>query len=150
VEGVVGDGERRQTVAVPFWVLVLAGAVFGAAIAGTAVGLIVGGGSRSNAVGHTITYSVTGCCDAVNIAYGVPGRSGQARKAEEINVALPWTKTVVAAGPLTGYRVSSGPGVNGGAVTCTISEDGTLLNERTASRTVGGAPTTATCSLPGS
>jgi hypothetical protein len=149
-EGVVGDGGRRQTVAVPFWVLFLAGVVLGAAIAGTVVGLIVGGGSSSNAAGHTITYSVTGCCDPVDIVFGVPTGSGQRRKAEEGNVALPWSKTVIASGALRGYRVSSGPGVNGGTVTCTVSEDGTVLNEHTAWRTAGGGPATATCALPGS
>jgi hypothetical protein len=149
-EGLVSDGERRPTVAVPVWTLVLAGVVLGAAVAGTAVGLVVDGGSNSNAVGHTITYSVTGCCDDVIVDYGVPEGSRKSGHAEEKNVALPWSKTVIAYGALTGYSVSTSLGINGGSVTCTISEDGTMLNEHTAQRAAGGAPATATCSLPGS
>jgi hypothetical protein len=146
----VGEGDKRQTVAVPVWALVLAGVVLGAAIAGTTVGLVVGGGSSNNAADHIITYTVTGCCGDVNIVYGIPEPSGRSGTAEEKGVALPWSKTVIATGSLTGYSVSSGPGINGGTVTCTISEDGKMISEHTVRRTAGGAPATATCSLRGS
>ena len=147
--GPVGEGDKGRTVAVPVWALVLAGVVLGAAIAGTVVGLVVGGGSGSNAADRTITYSVTGCCANVNIVYGVPEHSRRSGTAEDKNVALPWSKTVIASGSLAGYSVSSGPGISGGTVTCTISEDGTMVSEHTAQRTAGGGPATATCSLRG-
>jgi hypothetical protein len=131
----------------PRWLWVTTGlfVIVLAIIAGT-VAMLNGNGHQQ----HTITYSVTGCCADVIIVYRVPEGSGQSGKAEDNKVALPWSKTVIASGPLTGYSVSTGPGIQGGSVTCTISEDGKMLDQNTAQRTAGGAPSTATCSLPGS
>jgi hypothetical protein len=96
---------------------------------------------------HVITYSVTGAGGASDVL--VFYTTAQGRGAVE-NVNLPWSKTVIVSGSLKGFGVSAGTDPNGGYVTCTISEDGTVINQETAhgnNLLPGGQ---ANCNLPGS
>lgn len=95
---------------------------------------------------HTIVYSVTGSGQTSDITYNTfQEGSGQTGMTQDNDVALPWTKTVTASGLLTDFDVSATVGLNGGTVTCSISEDGKQIATNTAS----GAFATADCNSSG-
>lgn len=97
-------------------------------------------------VQHTVVYSVTGTGSVNNVTYAtVQEGNGQQGESQVTNVSLPWTKTITASGLFTAFTVSGTVGVGGGSITCTIKEDGKVLNTNTAS----GAFATATCNATG-
>ena len=79
-----------------------------------------------------VTYSVTGSAtsNASSITYQTPeGGGARGGKMQEIDASLPWTRTVVTSGlnaPLF-VRVEN-RSVGLFSVTCSISEDGTVLS----------------------
>ncbi len=98
--------------------------------------------SNSASTKHTINYSVTGSGTANDITYDtLQEGNGQNGEAQVTNVALPWSKTIQASGLVTAFTLSATVGSGGGSVTCTITEDGKVVNTNTAT----GAFATATC-----
>ena len=101
-------------------------------------------GERSNSAStkRRINYSVTGSGTANDITYDtLQEGNGQNGEAQVTNVALPWSKTIQASGLVTAFTLSATVGSGGGSVTCTITEDGKVVNTNTATE----AFATATC-----
>jgi hypothetical protein len=126
-----------------FWIVIVLLAGIGAY---TVIGR--GGGAPANnatAQTNTIVYSVTGSGTPTvsTITYANIGNGkGQTGQVAVSDVAIPWSKTITAKGPLTAFSLTV---VNGSVglsyVTCTISENGELLSTNTSK----GPSATASC-----
>ncbi len=123
-----------------FWLLIVvalgfSGCVATASLAGVAVDHI----AHEH---HTIVYSVTGTSRGTAINYAtLQEGDGQSGSSELTAVALPWTRTISASGLVTIYHVSAETGPAGGSVTCSITDNGSLVSEKTAT----GAFRSASC-----
>jgi hypothetical protein len=89
---------------------------------------------------HTIVYGVTGSGTA-NITYDSfdNGHNGSAQNSD---VSLPWTKTIVGSGIFNYYTVTATLSEAGGTLTCSISVDGRRISTNSAN----GAFASASCS----
>ena len=84
--------------------------------------------------GRTGEHSVTGSGTtmASTIAYAtLQEGNGQNGESEATNAPLPWTKTITASGLLTAFSLSA-QNSGGGSITCTITEDGKVVDTNTA------------------
>jgi hypothetical protein len=129
-----------------FWVLMVVLVFMGGCIA------IVAGVSTSidhkAHQQHTVVYSITGSgtSTASDITYAtVQQGSGQNGEAQATNAPVPWSKTITASGLFTAFSLSAQNG-GSGSITCTISEDGRVLNTNTAT----GQFAVASCDATGS
>jgi hypothetical protein len=95
---------------------------------------------------HTVVYTVTGTSQGTAITYAtLQEGNGQNGSAELTATALPWTRTISASGLVTIYHVSADVGRGGGTATCTITDNGSLVSEKT----VVGAFRSADCNRGG-
>jgi hypothetical protein len=97
---------------------------------------------------HTVVYSVTGngTLSSSTITYAtVQEGNGQNGESQASDAALPWSKTITASGLFTDFTLSAQNG-GSGSITCTITEDGKVINTNTAT----GQYAIATCDATGS
>jgi hypothetical protein len=125
-----------------FWILLVL--VLGAcAIAIVVISL---GMNQAATQTHTLVYSVTGTGPSANLSYSTVNRgNGQKGLGEAAGASLPWTKSVTASGLVTDFTLSAENGSTG-TITCTISEDGKVVDTNTAT----GAYAIASCEVTGS
>jgi hypothetical protein len=136
--------EKKLTRRPVFWILVVL-VLGGSAIAAI---VIAAGANHSATQTHTLGYSVTGTGPRANLSYSiVKSGNGHAQKglAEEAGASVPWTKTVTASGSFTGFTLSAENGSTG-TITCTITDDGKVVDTSTAT----GAYAIASCEVTGS
>jgi hypothetical protein len=130
-----------------FWILLVVVVLFGGCVA-TVVGISAAVHHVATEQ-HTVVYSVTGSgtSTASNITYATLQQgNGQNGEAQVTNSPVPWTKTITASGLITAFSLSVQNGSVGlSYVTCSITEDGKVLNTNTAK----GPYAIASCSSAG-
>lgn len=114
-----------------FWLLIVVAVGFGGCVATVSVaGVAVDHFAHEH---HTIVYSVTGTSQGTAITYAtLQEGNGQNGSTELTATALPWTRTISASGLVTIYHVSAVVGPAGGSVTCSITDNGSLVSEKSA------------------
>jgi len=114
-----------------FWLLIVVAIGFSGCVATVSVaGVAVDHIAHEH---HTIVYSATGTSQGTAITYAtLQEGNGQNGSAEITAAALPWTRTISASGLVMIYHVSADVGPAGGSVTCTITDNGSLVSEKTA------------------
>jgi len=94
----------------------------------------------------TVVCTVAGSSQGTAITYAtLQEGNGQNGSSEVIAATLPWTRTISASGLVTIYHVSADVGAGGSSVTCSITDNGSLVSEKTAI----GAFRSASCNWGG-
>ena len=115
-----------------FWILIVVIVFFGGCI-----GIVAGTANHVAHVAdqtHAVVYSVTGTGtgSSSTITYDTTQEgAGQNGESQASDASLPWSKTITASGLFTDFSLSAQNGA-GGSITCTITEDGKVLNTNTA------------------
>ena len=127
-----------------FWLLIVVALGFSGCVAAVSVaGVAVDHIAHEH---HTIVYSVIGTSQGTAITYAtLQEGDGQNGSSDLTAATLPWTRTISASGLVTIYHVSAVVGPGGGSVRCTITDNGSLVSEKTAI----GAFQSASCNWGG-